>query len=221
MLNTLHIENYALIRESDIRFGSGFVAITGETGAGKSIMLGALGLLLGQRADAAVLADKERKCVVEAQFDISGLGLEPIFQVADVDYDDRLILRREILPSAKSRAFANDTPVQLPFLRQLAPHIIDIHSQHQTLTLADSHFRLSLLDTIAAPKDASAPQAYRDAYREYTRLKRDLEQLTTTEAQNRKEQDYLQFQFDELSDARLVADEQEQLEQEQQLEVDY
>ncbi len=217
MLNTLHIENYALIRESDIRFGSGFVAITGETGAGKSIMLGALGLLLGQRADAAVLADKERKCVVEAQFDISGLGLEPIFQVADVDYDDRLILRREILPSAKSRAFANDTPVQLPFLRQLAPHIIDIHSQHQTLTLADSHFRLSLLDTIAAPKDASAPQAYRDAYREYTRLKRDLEQMTTTEAQNRKEQDYLQFQFDELSDARLEVDEQEQLEQESQL----
>ena len=217
MLNTLHIENYALIRESDIWFGSGFVAITGETGAGKSIMLGALGLLLGQRADAAVLADKERKCVVEAQFDISGLGLEPIFQEADVDYDDRLILRREILPSAKSRAFANDTPVQLPFLRQLAPHIIDIHSQHQTLTLADSHFRLSLLDTIAAPKDASAPQAYREAYREYTRLKRDLEQLTTTEAQNRKEQDYLQFQFDELSDARLEVDEQEQLEQESQL----
>ena len=119
MLISLHIENYALIRETDIRFGEGFVAITGETGAGKSILLGALGLLLGQRADVAVLADKGRKCVVEAQFDIEGLGLEPLFAEADVDYDDRLILRREILPSAKSRAFANDTPVQLPFLKAL------------------------------------------------------------------------------------------------------
>lgn len=217
MLVTLHIENYALIRESDIRFGDGFVAITGETGAGKSIMLGALGLLLGQRADAAVLADKERKCVVEAQFDISGLGLEPLFREADVDYDDRLILRREILPSAKSRAFANDTPVQLPFLRQLAPHIIDIHSQHQTLTLADSRFRLSLLDTISAPKDAPVLKAYNETYREYTRYKRELEELTTTEAQNRREQDYMQFQFTELYEARLEADEQERLEQESQL----
>ncbi len=217
MLVTLHIENYALIRESDIRFGDGFVAITGETGAGKSIMLGALGLLLGQRADAAVLADKERKCVVEAQFDISGLGLEPLFREADVDYDDRLILRREILPSAKSRAFANDTPVQLPFLRQLAPHIIDIHSQHQTLTLADSRFRLSLLDTISAPKDAPVLKAYNETYREYTRYKRELEELTTIEAQNRREQDYMQFQFTELYEARLEADEQERLEQESQL----
>ena len=144
MLQTLHIENYALIRQTDIRFDGGFVAITGETGAGKSIMLGALGLLLGQRADTAVLAEKERKCVVEATFDITGLGLEGLFAEADVDYDDRLILRREILPSAKSRAFVNDTPVQLPFLKQLGTRIIDIHSPHQTLTLADSGYRLAL-----------------------------------------------------------------------------
>ena len=214
MLTTLHIENYALIRETDIRFGSGFVAITGETGAGKSILLGALGLLLGQRADIAVLADKGRKCVVEAQFNIEGLGLEPLFAEADVDYDDRLILRREILPSAKSRAFANDTPVQLPFLKALGARIIDIHSQHQTLTLADSSFRLHLLDTLGT---ASPVAKYQAAYREYSTLKRQLEELTAAEAQNRKEQDYLQFQWNELSEARLLPDEQSALEQESQL----
>ena len=214
MLTSLHIENYALIRETDIRFGTGFTAITGETGAGKSILLGALGLLLGQRADTAVLADKGRKCIVEAQFDVAGLGLEGIFTEADVDYDDRLILRREILPSAKSRAFANDTPVQLAFLKTLGSRLVDIHSQHQTLTLADSHFRLSLLDTLGAQK---ASQAYGEAYGTYSTLKRQLEELTTTEAQNRKEQDYLQFQYDELAAAHLMADEQEALEQEQQL----
>ena len=204
MLTTLHIENYALIRESDIAFDGGFVAITGETGAGKSIMLGALGLLLGQRADTAVLADKERKCVVEAQFDITGLQLQPLFDEADVDYDDHLVLRREILPSAKSRAFANDTPVQLPFLRALAPRILDIHSQHQTLTLADSHFRFSLLDSLSATVDkVSALSSYSVAYRDYSALKRDLEALTAEEARNRREQDYLQFQYDELSAAAL------------------
>lgn len=214
MLISLHIENYALIRETDIRFGEGFVAITGETGAGKSILLGALGLLLGQRADVAVLADKGRKCVVEAQFDIEGLGLEPLFAETDVDYDDRLILRREILPSAKSRAFANDTPVQLPFLKALGARIIDIHSQHQTLTLADSAFRLHLLDTLAADDTVTR---YQSAYRDYTALKHDLEELTAAEAQNRKEQDYLQFQWDELNEARLQPDEQAALEQESQL----
>lgn len=214
MLQTLHIENYALIRRTDIRFDGGFVAITGETGAGKSIMLGALGLLLGQRADTAVLADKDSKCVVEASFDIAGLGLESLFAEADVDYDDRLILRREILPSAKSRAFVNDTPVQLPLLKQIGSRIIDIHSQHQTLTLADSGYRLALLDTMAGGKELAA---YRDAYREYASLKHDLEELTATEAQNRKEQDYLQFQFNELDEAHLSADEQQELEQESQL----
>lgn len=214
MLTNLHIENYALIRESDIQFGQGFVAITGETGAGKSILLGALGLLLGQRADAAVLADKGKKCVVEARFDIEGLGLQPLFDEADVDYDDTLILRREILPSAKSRAFANDTPVQLPFLKQLGARLIDIHSQHQTLTLGDSAFRLNLLDTLSGGTER---QRYEDAYRIYSHLKRDLEELTAAEAQNRKEQDYLQFQFDELNEARLQPDEQASLEQESQL----
>ncbi len=218
MLTNLHIENYALIRESDIAFGDGFVAITGETGAGKSIMLGALGLLLGQRADVAVLADKQRKCVVEAQFDIAGLELEPLFAEADVDYDNRLIIRREILPSAKSRAFVNDTPVQLPFLRELGARIIDIHSQHQTLMLADSQFRLSLLDTIAAERGGkTAKNHYTAAYTTYARLKHELEELASTEAASRKEQDYLQYQFEELSAANLVEGEQKELEQESQL----
>ena len=218
MLQTLHIENYALIRETDIVFGPAFVAITGETGAGKSIMLGALGLLLGQRADTSVLADKGRKCVVEAQFNIEGLALETLFAEADIDYDDTLLLRREILPSGKSRAFANDTPVQLPFLRNLGACILDIHSQHQTLTLAESSFRLSLLDSLASTMGmADAMPQYVEAYRKYIALKHDLEALTTEEAQNRREQDFCQFQFNELFEARLVADEQEELERQSQL----
>ena len=167
MLKTLHIENYALIRETDISFAGGFVVITGETGAGKSILLGALGLLLGQRADTQVLSDKERKCVVEATFDIADLGLEPLFARYDADYDDVLILRREILPSAKSRAFVNDSPANLQFLKELGPHILDIHSQYQTLTLTESTFQTQLLDTLA---DHSPLSQYQAQYREYASL---------------------------------------------------
>lgn len=219
MLVSLHIENYALIRQTDIRFGEGFVAITGETGAGKTIMLGALGLLLGQRADVSVLADKEKKCVVEAQFDIGGLGLQSLFEAEDVDYDDRLIVRREILPTAKSRAFVNDTPVQLAFLKMLGGRLIDIHSQHQTLTLSESSFRIQLLDTLASGEKTSnnVLQRYQEAYKGYTAMKRELEELAATEAQNRRDADYMQFQFDELNEARLVDGEQESLEQESQL----
>lgn len=216
MLTNLHIENYALIRETDIAFCRGFVTITGETGAGKSILLGALGLLIGQRADTAVLADKERKCVVEAQFDISTLDLKPLFDDGDIDYDDHLLIRREISPSGKSRAFVNDTPVQLPFLRTLGTRLVDIHSQHQTLTLADSAFRFDLLDSFSSD-GAKTLSAYREAYSTYSSLKRDLEALTATESQNRKEQDFLQFQYNELAEARLQSGEQQDLEQESQL----
>ena len=154
MLQSLHIENYALIRETDISFHDGFVAITGETGAGKSILLGALGLLLGQRADTQVLADKEHKCAVEATFNISALSLQPLFEQYDADYDDTLILRREILPSGKSRAFVNDSPANLQFLKELGQHIIDIHSQYQTLTLTTSAFQIQLLDTFTTDPGA-------------------------------------------------------------------
>ncbi|MBR5353720.1 MAG: DNA repair protein RecN [Bacteroidales bacterium] len=214
MLKTLHIENYALIRETDISFAGGFVVITGETGAGKSILLGALGLLLGQRADTQVLSDKERKCVVEATFDIADLGLEPLFARYDADYDDVLILRREILPSAKSRAFVNDSPANLQFLKELGPHILDIHSQYQTLTLTESTFQTQLLDTLA---DHSPLSEYQAQYREYASLKHELEQLTAQESENKKAYDYNLFLFNELKAARLAEDEQQELEDEARL----
>lgn len=214
MLKTLHIENYALIRQTDIAFDSGFVVITGETGAGKSILLGALGLLLGQRADTQVLANKEKKCVVEAVFDISGLGLEPLFARYDADYDDVLILRREILPSAKSRAFVNDSPASLQFLKELGEHILDIHSQYQTLTLKESAFQTQLLDTLATDSPLSQ---YQSLYRQYAELKHELERLTAQEAENNKARDYNLFLFDELCAARLDVDEQQELEEEARL----
>ena len=214
MLKTLHIENYALIRETDISFAGGFVVITGETGAGKSILLGALGLLLGQRADTQVLSDKERKCVVEATFDIADLGLEPLFARYDADYDDVLILRREILPSAKSRAFVNDSPANLQFLKELGPHILDIHSQYQTLTLTESTFQTQLLDTLA---DHSPLSQYQTQYREYASLKHELEQLTAQESENKKAYDYNMFLFNELKAANLAEDEQQELEDEARL----
>ena len=214
MLKTLHIENYALIRETDISFAGGFVVITGETGAGKSILLGALGLILGQRADTQVLSDKERKCVVEATFDIADLGLEPLFARYDADYDDVLILRREILSSAKSRAFVNDSPANLQFLKELGPHILDIHSQYQTLTLTESTFQTQLLDTLA---DHSPLSQYQTQYREYASLKHELEQLTAQESENKKAYDYNLFLFNELKAANLAEDEQQELEDEARL----
>ncbi len=214
MLTPLHIENYALIQETDISFDGGFVVITGETGAGKSILLGALGLLLGQRADTQVLSDKERKCVVEASFDISGLGLQPLFEQYDADYDDQLILRREILPSAKSRAFVNDSPANLQFLKELGPHLLDIHSQYQTLTLTDSLFQTQLLDTFC---EAALLRNYQTLYRQYGALKHQLEQLTAQDAENNKVLDYNRFLFEELQAAKLQADEQQALEEEAHL----
>ena len=214
MLKTLHIENYALISETSISFSDGLSVITGETGAGKSILLGAMALLLGQRADTQVLADLERKCLVEATFDISGLGLQPLFEQFDADYDDFLILRREILPSAKSRAFVNDSPANLQFLKELAPHILDIHSQYQTLSLTDGRFQVGLLDSFADP---SLLSDYQQFYTRYVELKHELERLTTQDAENSKALDYNRFLFDELTAAHLDADEQQQLEEESRL----
>ena len=211
MLKTLHIENYALIQETDIAFDDSFTVITGETGAGKSILLGALGLLLGQRADTQVLNDKERKCVVEATFDIAGLSLQPLFEQYDADYDDHLILRREILPSAKSRAFVNDSPANLQFLKELAPHILDIHSQYQTLTLTESLFQTQLVDSFSNP--ALLPN-YQTLYRQYVELKHELERLTAQDAENNKVLDYNRFLFDELVAANLQDGEQQELEEE-------
>lgn len=215
MLTHLHIENYALIKESDISFDAGFVTITGETGAGKSIILGALGTLLGQRADSQILFDKQVKSVVEAQFDVGHLDLQQFFIDNDLDYDDQLLLRREILPSGKSRAFINDTPASLLQMKELGSRLVDIHSQHETLTLANSRFQMGLLDIVA--DNASDLKVYQSLYKQYVDLKRELERMTAEEAQYNKERDYLQFQFDELSQARLVEGEQEDLEKELQL----
>lgn len=214
MLQSLHIENYALIQQTDIDFDGGFVAITGETGAGKSILLGALGLLLGQRADAQVLTDKERKCVVEAMFDISDLGLLPLFEQYDADYDDHLVLRREILPSAKSRAFVNDSPASLQFLKELAPRLLDIHSQHQTLTITGKAFQTRLLDSLS---ESPLINDYQTLFQQYDTLKRQLEQLTAQDAENNKVIEFNRFLYEELKEAKLTADEQQELEEEAHL----
>lgn len=215
MLQQLSIENYALIRSLRISFDEGFTAITGETGAGKSIILGALGLLLGQRADTQVLSDKDRKCIVEAVFEVSGLGLEGYFADNDLDYDDNLLIRREIAPTGKSRAFVNDTPVQLQILKEIGLRIIDIHSQHQTLTLVNPDFQLQILDMLSG--NADIRNGYSVEYQNYNTLKHDLSRLEELLVQGKKERDYNQFLFEELQNAQLVGNEQEELERELKL----
>ncbi|MCR4829075.1 MAG: DNA repair protein RecN [Bacteroidales bacterium] len=221
MLTHLHIENYALIRKTDIDFAKGFVAITGETGAGKSIMLGALALLLGQRADTRVLFDTASKCIVEATFQMQNPGVDSLLSSNDVDVDSdgTVLVRREILPTAKSRAFVNDTPVSVNFLKTLGSKLIDIHSQHETLLLGDSGFQTGLIDSLL-PKtkgNEGLVARYREAYSHYASLKQQLEALTAEEQQKSKDLDYNRFLFEELESANLQADEQETLEQEAEL----
>lgn len=215
MLQHLTIENYALIKSLDIDFAKGFTTITGETGSGKSIILGALGLLLGQRADVQVLFEKDRKCVVEATFDIKGLDLMSFFDDNDLDYDDTLLLRREIQPSGKSRAFVNDTPASLQVMKELGVYILDIHSQHQTLTLKNSDFQLSLLDVMCSSQDCK--NSYKQEYNIYKKLKAELHNLEEQERKEKTDFDYHQFLFNELQQVQLQDGEQEQLEQEQTL----
>ena len=217
MLTHLHIENYALIRQSDIDFEGGFVAITGETGAGKSILLGALSLLLGQRADTKALYDPQRKCIVEAVFNITRDDIKALFESNDVDYasDGEIIIRREILTNAKSRAFVNDTPVSVSFLKELGSHLIDIHSQHATLLLGDSTFQTSVLDSIG--NNRAIVDDYQTKYHKYIDNKHLLERLTAEEQQNRKDFDYNKFLYDELVQANLQEGEQEALEEESTL----
>ena len=215
MLQHLTIENYALIKSLQIDFEKGFTVITGETGSGKSIILGALGLLLGQRADVGVLFDKEKKCIVEATFDIKDLGLKAFFEKNDLDYDDTLLLRREIQPSGKSRAFVNDTPAALQIMKDLGSYIIDIHSQHQTLTLKDSDFQLKILDEMC--DDNTTLAQYKEKYAEYKSLRKELTLLEDEDKKNKLDLDYYQFLFNELNDEKLQSDEQAELEQEIEL----
>lgn len=213
MLETLHIKNYALIETLDIRFDSGFSVITGETGAGKSIILGAIGLLLGQRADTKAIRTGATKCVIEAQFDVSGYGLEPFFLAHDLEYDPHAcILRREVQATGKSRAFINDTPVSLAQLKELGEQLVDIHSQHQNLLLSHEGFQLDVLDVLA--HDETERDTYRQAFRLYQETARQLAQAQEEAERNKADEEYIRFQLDQLEEARLTTDEQEALEQE-------
>ena len=215
MLKSLFIQNYVLIDSLDIDFADGFSVITGETGAGKSIILGALSLVLGQRADGKSIKKEADKCVIEATFDISLYQLEPFFIENDLEYDARhCILRRELFASGKSRAFVNDSPVGLNVLRSLGTRLIDIHSQHQNLLLGDSLFQPNVVDVLADNEILLI--LYRKEFSRYQSLKRDLKELTEKSRQNRQEEDYIRFQLEQLEEARLEEGEQEQLEQEQE-----
>ena len=212
MLKHISVQNYALIDKLEMDLPQGLTIITGETGAGKSILLGALALALGERADTQALQDKTKKCVVECLFDIHAYGLEDIFKKHELDFDVHTTLRREINPEGKSRAFVNDTPVTLAVLKELGGKLIDIHSQHETLTLNDSGFQLSVVDAFANEEKALAD--YRNGFRSYRELRNKLNGLMEAEAQSKKDRDYLQFQFNELEEAKLDSLSQEEMERE-------
>ncbi len=215
MLTSLSISNYALIRSLNIDFSGRFSVITGETGAGKSIILGALGLILGQRAENLSTPDKSAKCTIEGSFDISNCDLEEFFAQNDLDYDHHCIIRREINPQGKSRAFINDTPVGLNQLKELTSRLIDVHSQHQTLLLQESAFQLSVVDSVAGNNALLAD--YKTVFRKLNALEKNLADLQQKNDEARAELDYLSFLFDELEKAKLSPGEEEQLEQESEV----
>lgn len=213
MLQSLFIRNFVLIDELHIRFDEGFSVVTGETGAGKSIILGALGLVLGQRADSKSIQSGADKCVVEAVFDVSAYQLEDFFLSHDLEYDAKnCILRRELMSSGKSRAFINDTPAPLSVVKALGDRLIDVHSQHQNLLLADTQFQMNVVDIMA--KTESLLVAYRREYDRYQSVVRQLEELEALASKSRQDEDYLRFQVEELRAAQLTAGEQEELEAE-------
>jgi len=215
MLTSLSITNYALISELEIDFGAGFSSITGETGAGKSIIMGALSLILGQRADTKAIKNEAEKCIIEATFDISGYTkLAAFFVENDIDNTDATcIIRRELTGAGKSRAFINDTPVSLNILRDLTVQLIDIHSQHDNLLLSNPTYQLDVVDTIA--QNSELLKAYFAAYNDWQQLLADLKKLEQNAKRYSTELDYILFQYNQLMDARLQENEQEELEQEQ------
>lgn len=212
MLRHLHIRNYALIKKLDIDFDKGFSAITGETGAGKSIMIGALNLLAGQRADTKVLLEDAEKCLIEATFDISLYCLSKLFESLDLDYSDECVIRREISRSGKSRAFVNDSPVQLSVMKEVASHLFDIHSQHQNLLLNDPSFLLGFVDAIAG--NDKEREDYRLAYNDYLKAKRKYDNFIKNAGKDSGEADYWRYQLEQISNAKLRDGEQEELEEE-------
>lgn len=212
MLHHLSIQNYALIRHLELDFSSGLTVVTGETGAGKSILLGAMNLILGKRADARILLNKSAKCIVEGSFNISGYKLESFFERYDLDFEKISVIRREINSHGKSRAFINDTPVTLNILQELGEQLVDIHSQHQNLSLADSDFQISILDSYAGIVEDV--QQYRKLYKQVQVLIREKENLEENEKKSKAEKDYFSFLFEELKQAELKDSEQEGLEKE-------
>ena len=212
MLRSLYIQNYALIEKLDISFGAGFSVITGETGAGKSIILGAIGLLLGQRAEVKAIRQGASKCVIEARFDISAYGMEPFFEENELEYEEECILRREVYASGKSRAFINDTPASLVQMKELGEQLIDVHSQHQNLLLNKEGFQLNVLDILSHNDEQLS--AYQSLYREWKQAQQDLAELIARAEQNKADEDYIRFQLEQLEEANLSVGEQEELEQE-------
>ena len=210
MLLSLQIENYALIRSTNINFSQGFTSICGETGAGKSILLGALALVLGQRADSEVLLDKEKKCFIEAVFSISN-KLQSLFEDNDLDFDKESTFRREILPSGKSRAFINDTPVSLSVMKQIGDCLVDIHSQHNTINLNDKSFQLSILDSYL--EEDQILKDYSLKYKRYTYLSSQITKLQEQLLEFEKESSYISFLYEELENAKLKEGEQEELQE--------
>jgi DNA repair protein RecN (Recombination protein N) len=215
MLNRLFVQNYALIRELDVEFESGLTIITGETGAGKSILLGALSLILGSRADTTVLLDKDEKCIVEGSFSIKDNDLKEFFETNELDWEESTTLRREINPQGKSRAFINDTPVTIGVLKVLGERLIDIHSQHQTLILSDNSFQMNIIDSFAGTGKLRSD--YRQLHSKYLALKREYQGLKDISDKNRADLEYYQFQFNQLEEAKLQPGEQDDLETEQEL----
>lgn len=212
MLQSLRIQNFALIEETEVSLKQGLTVITGETGAGKSILLGALGLTLGNRADVSSLHDKTKKCIIEAQFDIKSYNLKSFFENNELDFEEITSIRREITPEGKSRAFINDTPTTLNVLKELGDQLIDIHSQHETLLLKETNFQFELVDAFAQTTQLFID--YKKQFSLLTKLRKQLEDLTAQELQAKKELDYFQFQFNELEETAIKVGVQQQLEEE-------
>jgi DNA repair protein RecN (Recombination protein N) len=210
MIKRLSISNYAIIEELTLDFADGLSIITGETGAGKSIVLGALNLILGGRADSKTLFIEDQKCIIEGRFAVEAYSLQSFFEENDLDYDTELIIRREITPSGKSRAFVNDTPVKLKVLQELGAVLIDLHQQFDTLYINNTDFQLELLDALAGQLPAVA--TYRADYQRLQQSRRQLAQLRQEQTQARREQEFLEFQVNELEEAGLREHEQEELE---------
>lgn len=206
MLQQLSIDNYILIPHLKLTFSKGFTCITGETGAGKSILVGALSLLTGQRADTSVLRETNKKCIIEGTFDVKEYGLKYLFDTNDLDYEEQTVFRREINQQGKSRAFINDTPVTLSVMKEIGAKLLDIHSQHQTLELNDSSFQTAIVDSFA--QNQSTLATYSVLFKNYNQLKQELISKTLIEKQSAAEREYLQFQFNELEKAKLIETEQ-------------